>query len=52
MTDSGDIASAVANHEEARKTEDPMSQGLASGLPTTMGALGKETEIRKCGVRW
>ena len=47
MTDFGDIASAVAIHGEARKTEDPMSQFLASGLPTTVGALGKGP-IERC----
>lgn len=41
MTDFGDVASAVANNGEARKTEDRMSQFLASGLPMTVGRLGK-----------
>lgn len=45
MTDFGDIASTVADHGEARKTEDPMSHFLVPGLPT-VGALGKGREVR------
>lgn len=48
MTDLGDIASAVANHGEARKTECGMSQFLTLGLPTTVGVMGKGT-IERCG---
>ena len=50
MTDFGDIASAVADHGEARKTEDPMSHFLPPGLPT-VGALGKGREVPEFRVR-
>lgn len=52
MTDVGGIASAVADHGEARKTEDPMSQLSRVGSHDSGRSLGKGTEIRKCRVRW